>query len=115
MPPTAAELSRFSAGARQPAYWLGPRFRGITVSHAALVGREVRLTYGPWECDTGCTDADGQDEIPVRSVVRRLRPLNARAPWPLARPERWTCRELERIDGRYRRHMPRALRPRAAC
>lgn len=184
VPPTTAELSRFAAETRLPAYWLGPRFRGITVSDATVEGREVRLTYGPWECDFGCTDAggistrrrevrwlsryeyeedpgldledcwtrigkavavllsclpdeseqqmliysgtreisvtslytsDGQGEIPVQSVVRGLRPLNARARWPLGRPEPWTCRELKRIDPRYRRHMPRVLRPRAAC
>lgn len=59
--------------------------------------------------------ADGQDDIPVRVIVRRLRPLNANAPWPLPRPRRLTCRELKRIDKRYRRHMPQALKPRGAC
>ena len=46
-PPTSAELSRFVAETRQPAYWLGPRFRGLGVSDVSA--------YGPWTCDTGCT------------------------------------------------------------
>jgi hypothetical protein len=58
-PPTRAELSRFIADTRQPAYWLGPRFRGIAVSHASAGRSGVSLTYGPWTCDTGCTDAGG--------------------------------------------------------
>lgn len=59
--------------------------------------------------------ADGQHDIPVRAIVPRLRPLNANAPWPLPRPERLTCRQVKRIDERYRRHMPQVLRPRGAC
>lgn len=58
-PPTRAELSRFVAETRQPAYWLGPRFRGIAVSHASADRSGVSLTYGPWTCDTGCTDEGG--------------------------------------------------------
>jgi hypothetical protein len=182
-PPTTAELSRLVAETRQPGYWLGPRFRDITVSHASVIEDQVRLTYGPWTCDTGCVDEggvwtgrraidavsdfdfadtgidtrdcwrrvgravavltgcdpggypqelviytgsreivvtslytrDGQDEVPVRMVVRRLRPLNERAPWPLRRPEPLSCRDFERVDVLYRRHMPRALRPVADC
>jgi len=59
--------------------------------------------------------ADRRSDIPVRAIVPRLRPLNASAPWPLPRPKRLTCRQLKRIDERYRRHMPQALRPRLAC
>ena len=58
---------------------------------------------------------DGEDEVPVRAVVRRLRPLNARAPWPLPRPEPLSCRDFEQVDRLYRRHMPQALQPRSAC
>jgi hypothetical protein len=58
-PPTTAELSRLVAETRQPAYWLGARFRGITVSHASSIRGEVSLTYGPWTCDSGCIDAGG--------------------------------------------------------
>jgi hypothetical protein len=58
-PPTKAELSRFIAETRQPAYWLGPRFRGIAVSHASAGPWGVSLTYGPWTCDSGCTDEGG--------------------------------------------------------
>ena len=181
-PPTTAELSRFVAETRQPAYWLGPRFRGIAVTHASAGRWGVRLTYGPWTCDTGCTDEggvsiqrrsmddlwpdagdpviapkkcwsrigkavavlsgcdpggypqdlvvysgpheilvtslytpDGQSEISVRTVVRGLRPLNARAAWPLPRPTPLSCREFNRVDRRYRRHMPQPLRPLAKC
>ena len=179
-PPTTAELSRFVAETREPAYWLGPRFRGLAVSHVSAVRGHVGLTYGPWSCDSGCTEdggvwtgprdigalseADGYtgvvsrkcwsrvgkavavllgcdpggypqelviytgtreilvtslltrtDEIPARAVVRRLRPLNAEAPWPLLRPTPLSCRGFERVDPRYRRHMPQALQPRTAC
>jgi hypothetical protein len=58
-PPTQAELSQLVADTRQPAYWLGPRFRGITVSHARAGHGRVRLTYGPWTCDSGCVDEGG--------------------------------------------------------
>ena len=58
-PPTKAELSRFIAETRQPAYWLGPRFRGLAVSHASAGRWGVNLTYGPWTCDSGCTDEGG--------------------------------------------------------
>jgi len=180
-PPTTAELSRFVAETRQPAYWLGPRFRGITVSHATADRSHVDLSYGPWTCDSGCVDEggvvtgprdigalsqydfvdaspkdcwtrigravavlvgcdphgypqellvysgnreiyvtslatrDGQDEIPVRTVVRGLRPLNARASWPLQRPEPLSCRDFGRVDRRYRLHMPQSLQPRSEC
>lgn len=46
-PPTRAELSRFIAETRQPAYWLGHRFRGLAVSHASADRWGVSLTYGP--------------------------------------------------------------------
>ena len=181
-PPTRAELERFVAETRQPAYWLGPRFRGIAVSHASAGRWGARLTYGRWTCDTGCTDEGGvstqrrsmddlapypgdpviypkrcwtrvrkavavligcfpggypqelvvysgtheilvtslitphqQREFPARAVVRGLRPLNARAAWPLEPPARLTCREFSRVDRRYRQHMPRPLRPLADC
>jgi hypothetical protein len=182
-PPTTAQLSRFAAETREPAYWLGPRFDGISVTHAGVERGRVGLTYGPWSCDSGCvdnggvwtgpretdaiarfdysnTDVDpadcwtrvrravavllgcdpngypqelviysgtreivvtslytdgGRDETSVRTVVRRLKPLNAHAPWPLLRPEPLTCKELRRVDSRYRRAMPRPLRPRARC
>lgn len=181
-PPTRAELSRFVAETRQPAYWLGAGFRGITVSHASAGGGRVSVTYGPWTCDSGCTDAggiwtrrrsiddlwrdsgnrvlapkkcwtrvkkavavligcdpdgypqellvfsgtyeilvtslytpDGAGEIPARTVVRALRPLNALAPWPLSRPAPLTCHEFSRVDRGYRRHMPPPLRPRGEC
>lgn len=182
-PPTTAELSRLVAETRPSAYWLGPRFRGITVSHTSADGGAVGVTYGPWTCDSGCIDAggvwtahrdvndlasfdfddagldpkdcwtrvaravavllgcdpdgypqelliysatreilvtslytrDGQGEIPVRAVLRGLRPLNARAPWPLQRPKPLSCREFRQVDRRYRSHMPVALRPRSEC
>lgn len=180
-PPTAAELSRFVADTRLPGYWLGPRFQGLTVSHASVNQDQVGVTYGRWSCDSGCVDSggiwtgprtidsltsfdyagvktkdcwrrigravsvllgcdphayeeevvvfsgrqeifvaslytrDGQDEISASTVVRRLRPLNARAPWPLQRPARLSCREFEQVHRHYRRQMPRALRPAARC
>jgi hypothetical protein len=181
-PPTTAELSSFIAETRRPGYWLGPRFRGVTVSHVSASRDRVSLTYGAWTCDSGCTDSggvstgprdidalsrfdfvaagrpkdcwrrvgravavlmgcdpggyphelviysgtreilvtslytrDGQGEIPVGTVVRRLRPLNARAPWPLQRPEPLSCGDFRRVDRRYRRHMPQSLRPRSEC
>jgi hypothetical protein len=182
-PPTSAELSRFVAETPRPAYWLGPRYRGITVSHIGVNRRgAVGLTYGEWTCDSGCGDsggistrrrdvdvlshfaygegidskdcwtrvgravaalvgclpegypqelliytgslqvtatslytADKQDEIPVRTVLRALRPLNAHAPWPLPPPTRLSCAELPRVDRRLRRHMPRVLRPSTPC
>jgi hypothetical protein len=183
-PPTTAELSRFVAETRQPAYWLGPRYRAITVSRAWVNRGRVRLTYGPWSCNpgSGCTDTGGiwtgrrdidvlsrvdvaeridpkdcwsqvgkavaalidclpdgypqevviysgtreihvtslytrdrQGEIPARTVLRGLRPLNAHASWPLPRPRPLSCREYKRVDERYRRHMPRPLRRRPAC
>jgi hypothetical protein len=143
----------------------------------------VRLTYGPWTCDTGCVDeggvstgrrsvadnlsradvgypidpkkcwtrvrkavaawigcdpggspqellvytgtsellvtslatADGEGEISARTVVRGLRPLNGLAAWPLPRPTPLSCQEFNRVDRRYRRHMPQPLRPLAEC
>jgi hypothetical protein len=33
--PTSEQLSRVAATTRQPAYWLGPSFRRVTVSSAA--------------------------------------------------------------------------------
>lgn len=180
-PPTAADLSRIVARTQQPAYWLGPRFRGLDISAATVTRSRVSLTYGPWSCDSGCVDSggvftsrrdvrlsredfsdridtrdcwtrigkavavligclpdgypqemlifsgsreilvtslytrDGQGEISVETVLRRLRPLNANAPWPLPRPKRLSCRQLTRVDKRYRRHMPPALRPASDC
>jgi hypothetical protein len=58
-PPSKAELSRFIAETRQPAYWLGPRFRGVSVSHASANRWGVRVTYGPWTCDSGCIGEGG--------------------------------------------------------
>ncbi len=58
---------------------------------------------------------DGRDETSVRTVVRKLRPLNAHAPWPLSRPQPLNCRDFQRIDPRYRRALPRPLRPRRRC
>jgi hypothetical protein len=182
-PPTTAELSRFIAETREPAYWLGPRLRGISVSHVGVGRGWAGLTYGPWTCDTGCTDnggvwtgrreievlsrfdyadtgidtkdcwtrvgrtvavlagcdphgypqelliyvgkleirvtslytRDGQADIPVGAVVRLLRPLNARAPWPLPRPEPLSCHDFGQIHRLYRRDTPQALQPRSAC
>jgi hypothetical protein len=181
-PPTAAELSRSIADTREPAYWLGPRFRGISVSHVSAGRGWVGLTYGLWTCDSGCTDSggvwtgrreiqvlsrfhyadtgidttdcwtrvgrvavlagcdphgypqelliyagkreirvtslytrDGQADIPVRAVVRRLRPLNARAQWPLPRPDPLSCHDFGQVHRLYRRDMPQALQPRSAC
>ena len=53
-PPTRAELSQFVAETREPAYWLGPRFRGLGVSYARVERWGVNITYGPWTCDSGC-------------------------------------------------------------
>lgn len=64
---------------------------------------------------TSLYTADGKSEIPVRAVVRALRPLNAFAAWPLPRPKPLSCREFSRIDRGYRRHMPQPLRPTAEC
>ena len=66
-PPTSAELSRFVAETRKPAYWLGPRFRGLAVSYARVERWGVNITYGPWTCDSGC----GGEGI---STVRRSIP-----------------------------------------
>jgi hypothetical protein len=57
--PTAAQLSRFAAETRAPAYWLGPGFEGVAVSQAELEGDRVAITYGPWMCDSGCVDSGG--------------------------------------------------------
>jgi hypothetical protein len=181
-PPTAGQLARIVAQTRQPAYWLGPRYRGLEVSSATVTPRGVGMTYGPWSCDSGCTDSggaftqlrdldlshedynppeadpkkcwirigkalavligcdpelypqemeiytgtrsiqltslytrDGQSEISVRAVVRGLRPLNDNAPWPLQRPKPLSCRELRHVGRKYRRHMPRSLRPNRHC
>jgi hypothetical protein len=180
-PPTKAELSRFVAETREPAYWLGPRFRGLAVSYARVERWGVNITYGPWTCDTGCTEegvvstvrrsvaddltvddlgwpidpakcwtrvgkavavligcdpggypqellvfsagneilvtslAKPDIEIPARSVVRGLRPLNDLAAWPLPRPTPLSCHEFGHIDRRYRRHMPQPLRPTVKC
>jgi hypothetical protein len=180
-PPTSAELSRFVAETRQPAYWLGPRFRGLGVSYARVERWGVNITYGPWSCDSGCGDEGGVStvrrsvaddltvddyawpidpkkcwtrvgkavavlidcdpggypqellvfsgtneiavtslakpdiEIPARAVVRGLRPLNDAAAWPLPRPAPLSCREFDRVDRRYRRHMPQPLRPVGGC
>ena len=180
--PTRAELSRFVAQTRQPAYWVGPRYRGIAVSHASAGHRTVSLTYGPWSCDSGCTEeggvttqrrsiddlspdpgdpvlfpqrcwtrvekavavllgchpggypqelvvysgaheifvtslmtSDEQNELSARTVVRGLRPLNGAAAWPLPRPLPLSCHELDQVDPRYRRHMPRPLWPPGGC
>lgn len=64
---------------------------------------------------TSLIAADGWDEIPVERVVRALRPLNNRAPWPLPPPERLSCREMSRVPPLYRRNMPDVLRPRPSC
>ena len=180
-PPTSAELSRLVADTRQPAYWLGPRFRGAAVSYVNVRGSRVHLTYGPWTCDTGCVPESGvstgrrsvaddlssadfgypidpkkcwtrvgkavaallgcdpggypqellvfsgtnrilidslalpDDEIPARTVVRGLRPLNDFAAWPLPRPAPLSCDEFSHVDRRYRRHMPQPLRPSGDC
>ena len=58
---------------------------------------------------------DGRDETAARTVVQRLRPLNAHAPWPLARPKPLSCSDFRRVDRRYRRAMPPPLRPRTRC
>lgn len=58
-PPTNERLSRIAATTRQPAYWLGPRFRQITVSSATARGRYVYFSYGPWTCDSGCSPSGG--------------------------------------------------------
>ena len=58
---------------------------------------------------------DGKSELPVRTVVRALRPLNAQAAWPLPGPTRLSCDEFSKIDRGYRRHMPQPLRPTAEC
>lgn len=180
-PPTPQALARFTADTRQPGYWLGPDFEGVTVSHVRAAGGLVSLTYGEWSCSpgSGCSDPggistrlrepaladidiamdapsadcwsrvgkaiavldgcvkdgypqrlvvysgrrqievtsvytrDGQSEVSARTALRRLRPLNARAPWPLPPPERLSCGQFRRVDERLRRHMPRPLRP--AC
>ena len=58
---------------------------------------------------------DGEGEVPARTVVRGLRPLNANAPWPLPAPARFTCKEFLRLGRPYRRHAPDVIRPRADC
>ena len=70
-PPTNAELSRFVAETRRPAYWLGPRFRGLGVSDVSADRSGVHLTYGPWTCDTGCTP-DGSVLTGRRSIADDL-------------------------------------------
>lgn len=58
-PPTKKELSQIVATTRQPAYWLGPSFRQITISATTIRPRAVGFSYGPWTCDSGCTDSGG--------------------------------------------------------
>ena len=181
-PPSEQRLSHIVAATQQPAYWLGESFREIAISAAATAAGRVAFSYGPWSCDSGCTDIggvatgprdtgalvrietgghvdprtcwsragravvllvdcspgsypqellvftgsqqvsvtslytrDGRGEIAAREVLRALRPLNGNAAWPLSAPTRLTCKEFRRMDGRYRRHAPFALRPRTDC
>lgn len=58
-PPTSEQLSRIAAATRQPAYWLGPSFRQITISSATARRRYVYVAYGPWTCDSGCSPSGG--------------------------------------------------------
>ena len=58
-PPTSAQLSRFASETLPVAYWLGPRFGDISVTHASREGGRVAITYGPWSCDSGCVDNGG--------------------------------------------------------
>lgn len=60
-PPTKAELSQIVATTRQPAYWLGPSFRQLTISATTIRPRAASFSYGPWTCDSGCTDSGGVD------------------------------------------------------
>jgi hypothetical protein len=57
-PPDRDQLSRIAATTRQPAYWLGPSFRQITVS-SATARRHVYFSYGPWTCNSGCSPSGG--------------------------------------------------------
>jgi hypothetical protein len=59
VPPTAAQLARLAAETRTPAYWLGPRYEGLSVSHVSTGRDEVTLTYGAWRCDSGCSNSGG--------------------------------------------------------
>lgn len=112
--PSKADLDHVVKATRQPSYWLGTRFRGVTISSATVSRSLVSLTYDPWTCDSGCTDAGGVSAR-RRDLIRQLKPLNAKAPWPLPRPRRITCRQLRRVDKRYRLHMPAAFRPTHRC
>jgi len=85
-PPTTAELSRFVAETRQPAYWLGPRFRGIDVSHVSGGRRGVGVTYGPWTCDSGCGDEGGV--WTQRRSIDDLSPVDYG--WPIDPKKCWT-------------------------
>ena len=58
-PPSGEQLSRIAATTRQPAYWLGPSFRQITVSAATARRRYVSFAYGAWTCDSGCSPSGG--------------------------------------------------------
>jgi hypothetical protein len=64
---------------------------------------------------TSLITPDERRELSARTVVRGLRPLNARAAWPLQRPTPLSCREFTGVDRRYRRHMPQSLLPLAGC
>jgi hypothetical protein len=55
------------------------------------------------------------NETPAYQVARRLKPLNAHAPWPLPAPRRLSCRERAAVPSRYRAHMPASLGPRKTC
>lgn len=54
---------------------------------------------------------NGQGEASARAAARRLRPLNAHAPWPLPAPKPLSCAAFRRVEPRVRQHMPRPLRP----
>jgi hypothetical protein len=55
------------------------------------------------------------DSPRVADVARNLRPLNARAPWPMPPPPRLSCDQYTHARAIYRKHMPASLRPRKTC
>ena len=104
---------------------IAPRkcWRRVGTAVAVLLGcdpggypQQLVVFAGAYEIHvTSLYTPDGKEEIPVHTVVRGLRPLNAQAAWPSLRPTPLSCHAFSQVDRRYRLHMPRALRPLTEC
>jgi hypothetical protein len=59
--PSKEDLAQIAATTHQPAYWLGPHFRGIKISRAIATRRGAAFSYGAISCEpgSGCADTGG--------------------------------------------------------